>query len=304
MSGYALNEKYIIHVLGIDLPKRLIESGGYHSEELQRQIIREHLIFESFWSDVKSLPGRLKKTMGTYKQLKDEPERVSSFTRYLYKESRLKYNRIVGALEDVQDFLRKWEDKFPTFISLIEKLKVGLKKLYMTSNKLTGWKGMFSRLAAGLSFQHAYKKFQLEKVSAFAKNFKESLKGDLKDLAIGEIIDKIKEGLEPIVGDWKGAAKGLIDKSKNLMSSVATTTVKKWLGVAAKIYGGIDVVTKYLEMPISKLNSKIEIPVRESQTRRLKLLVKEILSEDNKPMLRHVMDWGEVRHSYYRYRRK
>jgi len=212
-----LSESYIVGVLGI--PRNLLLESVYDSK-LNKVILKEHLLFEGWWSEAKQLLGKgIDKIKETSNDIVDVIENFGSNAKGVVaglwaaaSDSNI-LGKVTGAasqlasrratdifepLTKITNLLKSTEigkKAAGVFSNIIEKIKTLLKSF----TSLDGWKGMLSSAAVYLGI-----KFLRSKIGT----------------TIQDIADKCKSG------DWKSIAneitKGVFAKSLDAISAPET----------------------------------------------------------------------------------
>ena len=214
LEKYGLTEEYVTQVLG--LPRPILTEGKVSEIEF-RKIIREHLVFESWWDSAKKFVG------SGVNAVKEKGESVAGVLKKYGNDS----NAVVAALwsaastpESLADLLKKFKaavssksSEIASFLeTLFEKVKrvkelagsaAPLKKCIEFVKRaaggilsLAGWKGMMASAGGYLGFEWIAEKLDplKEKVSKLLKDSAiEMLSSIIQDEIVGFITNKITD---------------------------------------------------------------------------------------------------------------
>ena len=155
--AYIFERSYVTNCLGINIP--LNESYPY-SSALEKQIIQEHLLMESFFGDLKALSGQAKKFGEALKEIFKNPDKIGSFIAAVNKMVLKKM------VTPIKNFFKMVKDKladiggeiFPTFIKAAENILAGIDKILETVQGLDGWKKAIGIIALSLGIKWIWEK--------------------------------------------------------------------------------------------------------------------------------------------------
>lgn len=146
---------YVTDVLGLKIP--LNESAPY-SKAVQAQIIQEHLLFEGFFDDFKSLAGELKTASLGLRFMMEVPARAKVFMKDLMENGIMPlYEKIKSWLDIAIGVAKAFMKKHPPLKTLMKFATSTKKVIVNTINKvksMAGWKQVLLGIAAvsGLAF--------------------------------------------------------------------------------------------------------------------------------------------------------
>jgi len=259
---------YITKVLGVSLP--LTESGDVAplAEHLKQEILREQMLFESFWDDavqtVKTTAGAVAgkfidaaagiKKFGEdgwaiIKQLyrvATNPELIPNFTGAIWKVN-LRHKWRTGLkpiLEDLIQRLPTWD--MPNFASIAQKALDIINKVIESVKSLSGWKKAIATAGLSIGFTWVW-----EKVKDFIEGYRTWNK-KLESNESEETAEQFKTWLKAAVnGTFLNILKtqfaGMIEK---LIS--VSTGVKGWWDTAVAAVGGVQLVINALGTSLSR----------------------------------------------------
>ena len=257
------SEAYVTKVLGISIP--LNESYPY-SSHLQDRILREQLIFEGFFSDIKEMPGQIGEFWKALRDVWSDPNEVEEF----YKEVD------EAADEDMGPIL-----KFFTMIrdeigALVKMLSNAARKLVApligVAKKVLSW---YEKIEASVKGLSGLKKAVGVTALALAIQYIWDKVGDTIKEGLGKVADLIpviKKGAEGVVEEtlkvfagWFVGSIGekvvgfikekLFGVMKNVLGDAVSGGAKKVWDVLTKLYGGAAFVIKTLYPAIKDFNA-------------------------------------------------
>ena len=223
LEKYGLTEDYVTKVLG--LPKPLLTEGRI-SETAFRKIIREHLIFESWWDSAKDLVGSgvnavkekgesvagvLKKYGGDSKAVvaalwsaASSPQDLTILLTKFKSAVSSTSSEISSFLENISNYVSNSNKLEEILASSLKKCIEFVKKAAASVASLAGWKGMMSSAGAYLGFE-----WITEKIRPFKEKVKEALKSESVELAKSvikdEVVDFINSKLTDVVKKFSGS---------------------------------------------------------------------------------------------------
>ena len=138
--AHIFERAYVTEVLGIKMP--LYESYPY-SPRLHEEIIREQLLFEGFWSDLKDMGGKAKEFWNTLKDLFANPDKIGGFIGAIKKQV---LNRMINPIVNFFTMLKEKMaaigagEAFPTFTKMADSILNGIQKVKEMIGGMAGWK--------------------------------------------------------------------------------------------------------------------------------------------------------------------
>ena len=224
LERYGITESYVTDVLGLPRPV-LVE--GRMSESEVRLIIREHLIFESWWDKAKEFVGsgieavkeKGESAAGVLKKYGEDSKSVvaslwaaasdpSTLVDLLAKfKSRVvaKSNEVTKFLGDLLNSVGKSAKGAETVTNSLKGCLEFVKKAAAGLAALSGWKGMMAAAAGCLGFE-----WLAEKIEPLKKKIGDLLKGsateEVTSVIQGEIVDFITNKLVEIGGEFAASA--------------------------------------------------------------------------------------------------
>ena len=260
-----LSREYIVEVLGIDIP--LNESLSLN-RELQRKILNEHLLYESFLTSLKDYAkDKVNKVVDTIKDWKDA-------AAALFK--------VISDPQDLGNFVNSFWKSFKSstltkFYGFLDKIKLGnLKKtiqnLIDSITNLSGWKKFLAATAIGSIIYYIVVKLK-DLPAKEIKNFiaKYVSGGVLKDV-LGKLTNfKSYLGwLQPII------------KGSEIFHQILSPTIDKFKSIFQskfRLYkGDKDTVNEN-----NKLNNKLNKMKKSEFKKLIKENILSILREEDEP---------------------
>lgn len=268
LQQITLSEEYVVKVLGIS-PRILLENAG--SDHLNRMILREHLLFEGWWSDAKKKvadwveDNPITNAIEAAKELKDKGKAViASLTSIVSSGG----DAIGTVVQGASSLLSKGLAAITKSVSGVSKrikelggklTNPGLKNFVnqigekianisqFITNKIreatsgSGWKGMLAVIVAYLGVQAVRGKIQeisqtaLDALSGDKRKMLSVAAGIVKSAGESALEGDEDDGLEPAEGDGKEAevAEGIAAIAKSI-KSYAWGIVKDALGKAGE----------------------------------------------------------------------
>jgi len=146
---------YVTGVLGIKVP--LNESTPY-SSILKQKIIQEHLLFEGFFDDFKSLAGDLKSASIGLRFMMEVPARVKVFMKDLWEKGiKPLYEKLMSWINIAIGLSKTFMKKYPplkTLLKFAQTTKKVVTDMVTKVKSMSGWKQALLGIAAvsGLAF--------------------------------------------------------------------------------------------------------------------------------------------------------
>jgi len=225
-------QKYITEILGISLP--LNESGQViYTGELREQIIKEHLLYESFIGSLintaKSAAGKIKDLfLAIAKILKDSTALQSFISLLIQKvikpianQFRKAFNKVKAIGGKVEAFITKLSERFEAILQDFQ-------------NMASGWKKAMVGSTLALLLKYTY-----EKAS-----------GLLADVISGEATDEFVEWLQSKFAQMFG--QDLLSKALEKIADIKT-----WLGWVGPLVGGVNFFATTLTPVTSRLRGNL-----------------------------------------------
>ena len=305
---YNLSETYVRNVLGID--PCLLTEGVIGSTAVQRLIISEHLLYESFFSTAAQKFRDLKdatrqKIQSTSDAFKEFGGGLKAIQQGLYAaatdDTGESWKKILEAgkawfTEKTQiffDFFALLKDRFtdwmeentPTFYKAalwIEEKVTSIKD--MLGQLSAGWKSALKALAICVGMAWLIKQVKVERI--------EKIKASLENLDSPEVtVMKVAaKEFTSMVGDE--IKKKLTGKLKEIGASISTGGVADFVKALAVIAGGVALVVSTIAPILSAVGNKLPDPItgdededgiNESLTyERLRSIIRNHILEENK----------------------
>jgi hypothetical protein len=190
-----LKESYIVGVLGIK-KKRLMES--LHDPDFQRDVLKEHLLFEGWWDSAKNFVGdsienvKKKVSDGTdalktygnnakgvvaamWAAVQSE-ESLNDFRGGAIELMSKSVSAINKAIRKIEIRLEELDLKAPA--DLLAKTRETIVAMFKKIESVGGWKGLLTSCAGHLGFS-----WIRQKVGPVLQIFYDALKGDIKEFS-------------------------------------------------------------------------------------------------------------------------
>lgn len=259
LESRILNESYITNTLGIKIP--LNESYPY-SKDLNEEILREHLLFESFWGNLGSILSD--KVNATYEEIKNKWDEAKEFPSKVKEVSFEIYKAFVGGkmkeygksvfsasvkpnLKKIKSFLDVAVEKMPNSPTL----KLVITKLSEIEKKANELRKSFN--TGRPDPDRDIKALSLTVIAAGLHYFIHGIVGEQtmdKIISTGSEIALRQELLDKIM-----------DRFKDITISIVRTSfgdVTEWLEYIAKIVGGVRGVVSFFSEIIKNFTERLE----------------------------------------------
>lgn len=252
-----LKESYIIKILGIK-KKRLMES--IQDPAFQREVLREHLLFESWWSPAAKFIGdtvdsiakkaenasdilkrygeNAKGVIATIWASVEDSSALESFKGGVSKimsKAVAAINKPIGAIER-----RIKELGMNSLAEILEKTRLKIVEMFDSLDGVSGWKGLLTAIAGALCFG-----WIKEKILPGLNAVVDALKGDIKDFAkmmadkAASVAGDYKEVFNIGPGDPREVLKSFIkEKLASLVPDIVKEKVTSIAGDAIASFAG------------------------------------------------------------------
>lgn len=262
LEKYGLTEEYVTQVLG--LPRPILAEGKLSEIEF-RKIIREHLVFESWWDSAKkfvgagvntakekgeSVAGVLKKygndsnaVVAALWSAASSPESLTDLIKKFKAAVAAQSNEIASFLDSLFMKVRKVKE-LASSAAPLKKCAEFVKKAAGGISSLVGWKGLMAAAGGYLGFEWISEKINplKEKVSKLLKDSaNEMLTSTIQDEIVGFITSKLLDvggefaakSIEQLAGPvaWLKTAFTAFEKSSwvlEKLSDVILTSTNKF----------------------------------------------------------------------------
>jgi DNA polymerase III epsilon subunit-like protein len=158
LPPHVLKEDYITGVLGIKIP--LNESYPY-SQNLQEEIIKEHLIFEGFFSKIVNMAGDAKTIMVAFKKIAGDPKLAGEYVAAI-NDGVIQgpFKKIIEFLKLITTKVKEWGIKaFEKIIGFAESAMAKLEEMWKAASSGDGWKTALKISGLALGVMWIWKKF-------------------------------------------------------------------------------------------------------------------------------------------------
>jgi len=231
------NPEYITNVLGIDMP--LNESYPY-SAQLNEQIVKEQMLLEGFFNDLKAMGGQAKQLFAALKELLTDPKRVQYWTNAAY---RMMVKAPINKIYQLLNYIIEQLSTMPTIVQWAQKSKAMLQGIQQSVGNAKGWQGAMLMTSLGLGFKWLW-----------------SQVGEIIDGAVGKIgelvgakaIQEIQKYIQDtVIGK---AWKVIQDKFTGLIkqAGAALSGVGAWFKWASTAFQGAQFVLDALKGTLSR----------------------------------------------------
>ena len=244
---------YIEHVLGI---KPLLNESNlsYCGSEIRELIIKEHLLLEGFFDDIKQIGNVTDNMFLLAKSLRvilSDPKKILSWRKSL------KRFIITPRLKEIYTLINTMIEKLPqlnmpTLAKWAEGIKSLLDNFTDKINKSEGWKGAMFMTGAALAVNYVWNNIG-EYVTAANQGVKQFIQKFISDKTGGqkeEIIEKLKKFLnQKVVIPMK---KFLVEKIKDAAGAIAFDSIKGWIGWAKRAFDGAKFISDTLARTLDR----------------------------------------------------
>lgn len=248
LESRILNESYITNTLGIKIP--LNESYPY-SKQLNEEILRQHLLFESFWGNLGSILSD--KANATYEEIKNKWDEAREFPSKVKEVSIMVYKAFAGG--KVKEYTRSLLSISlePNLKRINSFLDVIIEKM-PGSQLLTSMKNKINEKVDNLKKQTNpnIKALSLTAVAAGLYYFVESVVGS-------ETMDKVIS-TGPRIDLKQAVLEQIVDYLKDIVVSIARSSfgdVTEWLEQIAKIVGGVQGVVSFFSEVLDNFTERL-----------------------------------------------
>ena len=296
--AYIFERAYVTNVLGLQIP--LNESYPY-SRIMEEQILREHLLLEGFFSELKEMGGQVKKFWGALKDIFKNPEKIGSYVGALNKMV------IKKMVKPIRSFFTMIKEKlgaiggkvFDTFAAAADKVLSMLDSVLKKVGGLDGWKQAMGVTALALGMKWVWDqvgelieegKEKLEDMIPFLEVAETAAEGALEAAEEDTKLGKAKVMLKAFA-DWfqDKVIDEVVDFVKEKLKAIATSAAGSALsGGVTKVwealksaYGGAKFVLSTLWPAISRFTQKIKAESYEPLREYIQTLLRE--ENDSKP---------------------
>jgi|MDTB01.3.fsa_nt_gb hypothetical protein len=317
ITPHGLSENYVVEVLGFQ--RGLLVEGRYNLQ-LQEAILREHLLFESWWEPAKKLLGKgfdkiKEKAMEPIEAIKEfgsdvkgivaaltaavqNGEILGQINTFATQSARSAGKLIALSIKRIGEKLEEYN--MPTFAKGLYKIAKTIDSFRRKVAKISGWKGMLSNLAYILGIKYLDDEFgiseKLETAIEMLEEPAEYFKGEVLDYLTGEIedakegaLDAVKEKVVEVIKEKFGFVEEFKNKIQEFVQKLAGKAVEQfagpiaWVKQAIELFGTAKFVTDAIA-PILKAGKKGLTLKRESYKIRRSVLKKIIREEYKRKM--------------------
>ena len=218
ITRLALNEEYVVHVLGFD---RKTLNEGHYNMRLHQDILEAHMIAEGWFSDgvdwlkdkgvkgidaikdksyevgdaIKQYGADLNGIVAGLTAMVNDPEESKAYKKGIFGSIRAWPKSLAKQLRAMAKWME--ERKMPTFAKALRKIVKLIIGIWKKSIEVSGWMGGISMMAVGLAIRYIEEEFGvLEKakaVKSMLNNPKEIIDAVLGSDAAEERVDQIKD---------------------------------------------------------------------------------------------------------------
>jgi len=317
ITPHELSENYIVEVLGFE--RGLLVEGRYNIQ-LQEAILREHLLFESWWdpakkflgkgfnkikkkamepieainefgSDVKGIVAALTAAVQNGKMLKQ----INVFVQY---SGRAAGKNIANKINKIGDYLKKYN--MPTFAKGLYKIAKTIDSFRVSVAKISGWKGLLSNLAYILGVKYLDDNFEIsDKLGNAIEILKEPVKhfkGEVLDYLTGKIedakedvLDAVKEKVFDVIKEKFGFVEEFKNKIQELVEKLAGKAIEQFAGPIAWVKQAIELfgTAKFVTDTISPALSQGKKGIHKLESYKIpKSALKKIIREEYRRKMR------------------
>lgn len=321
ITPHGLSENYIVEVLGFE--RGLLVEGRYNIQ-LQEAILREHLLFESWWDPAKKLLGKgfnkiKEKAMEPIEAIKEfgsdvkgivaaltaavqNGEILGQIKTFATQSARSAGKKIALSISKIADYLKTYN--MPTFAKGLYKIAKTIDSFRVTVAKISGWKGMLSNLAYILGVKYLDDEFEitdkLDNAIEILKEPAEYFKGEVLDYLTGKIedakedaLDAVKEKVLDVIKEKFGFVEEFKNKIQEFVQKLAGKAVEQfagpiaWVKQAIELFGTAKFVTDAIA-PVLKAGKKgLNLSRNQNESYKIRRAVlKKIIREEYKRKMR------------------